>query len=248
MGALDDAAHVEKRTSSGTFTTPLLGKRCLIVEDEEFVAAAEAKLLQRSGAIVEVVGTVLDARRSLARNDYDLLIVDLGLPDGNGVSVVDAAMCLNARPAVLVVTGRVDLMGVEGRILGDLVVTKGELGEYLVASARGALLAAGRLGASTDRPASEAGSARVADFFEGRKLTDRQRQVFMLLAAGVGPKEVGARLGISDSTVRFHARSLYRKCGTHNQREALALFGRAMAGVADSDVVELSATRRVSRR
>jgi DNA-binding NarL/FixJ family response regulator len=57
-------------------------------------------------------------------------------------------------------------------------------------------------------------------------LTSRQRDVFTMLVEGVSPKEMAHRLSISHVTVRRHAEELYRRCGTSNQRETLALFAR----------------------
>ena len=59
-------------------------------------------------------------------------------------------------------------------------------------------------------------------------LTARQRDVFAMLIEGLAPKEVAHRLAISHVTVRRHAEEIYRRCGTGNQRETLALFARTL--------------------
>ena len=63
-------------------------RRVLLVEDHADTAKALARLLSRIGLDVTVAGTVSDARAEAARTHFDLLISDIGLPDGTGHDVV----------------------------------------------------------------------------------------------------------------------------------------------------------------
>lgn len=54
-------------------------------------------------------------------------------------------------------------------------------------------------------------------------LTPREVEVLRLVAAGLGNKEIGARLGISDHTVKFHVASLMGKLGASSRTEAVTL-------------------------
>jgi len=56
----------------------------LIVEDEEGLASALRVGLQREGYAVDIAGTCADARQKLAVWAYDLLVLDVNLPDGDG--------------------------------------------------------------------------------------------------------------------------------------------------------------------
>ncbi len=58
--------------------------RLLIVEDEEGLASALRVGLQREGYAVDIAGTCADARDKLATWAYDLLVLDVNLPDGDG--------------------------------------------------------------------------------------------------------------------------------------------------------------------
>jgi len=53
-------------------------------------------------------------------------------------------------------------------------------------------------------------------------LSPRQRQVLVLLARGVRARDIGARLGLSEATVRNHIRGLLRRLDCHSQLEAVA--------------------------
>lgn len=60
----------------------------------------------------------------------------------------------------------------------------------------------------------------------GSTLSERQREVLELLASGVQAREIAARLGLAEATVRNHIRHLLRKLGCHSQLEAVAVAYR----------------------
>ena len=53
-------------------------------------------------------------------------------------------------------------------------------------------------------------------------LSPRQREVLGLLASGVRARDIGARLGLSEATVRNHIRALLRRLDCHSQLQAVA--------------------------
>ena len=71
-------------------------------------------------------------------------------------------------------------------------------------------------------PAAAAPSSQgVAELAE--PLTRREREVLQMLAAGLGNKEIAARLNISDHTAKFHVASILGKLGASTRTEAVAL-------------------------
>lgn len=62
----------------------------LLLEDSVNAARALSMLLERSGLHVTITGTLADALRSVHEHVFDLAIVDLRLPDGNGMDLVPA--------------------------------------------------------------------------------------------------------------------------------------------------------------
>ena len=54
------------------------------------------------------------------------------------------------------------------------------------------------------------------------RLSPRQRDVLVLMSGGVRVKEIAARLGLSETTVRNHVRLLLRRLECHSQLEAVA--------------------------
>lgn len=92
LAAVPEAAQ----SSSGRFIGPQVlttgrPRRVLLVEDHEPTREALARLLRRRNYEVVVAGTVDDAREFLAAQSVDLLVSDIGLPDGSGIQVMAEA-------------------------------------------------------------------------------------------------------------------------------------------------------------
>jgi DNA-binding response OmpR family regulator len=62
--------------------------RLLVIEDEPRIAEILKSALQRAGFTVDVVSLYVDAREALALTVYDAAILDLGLPDGDGINLL----------------------------------------------------------------------------------------------------------------------------------------------------------------
>ncbi len=89
--------------------------RLLIVEDEARIAEVVRSALVRNGFAVDVMPSCADGRAALEANPYDAAILDLGLPDGDGLKLLqDVRASGNAVP-VLVLTAR---DAVEHRVAG----------------------------------------------------------------------------------------------------------------------------------
>jgi DNA-binding NarL/FixJ family response regulator len=54
-------------------------------------------------------------------------------------------------------------------------------------------------------------------------LTDRERDVLLMIARGLTTQEIGEQLGLSPNTVKSHSRALFGKLGAHNRVQALAV-------------------------
>lgn len=87
----------------------------LVVEDDAKVAANLEKGLAEAGYDVHVAHTVAGATERLQQTRYDLLVLDLGLPDGDGLDILSAVRAGDDPPPVLVLTAR-DALG--DRVLG----------------------------------------------------------------------------------------------------------------------------------
>ncbi|MEZ5247521.1 MAG: response regulator transcription factor [Acidimicrobiales bacterium] len=80
--------------------------RLLLVEDDTSLSAVVERGLREDGYAVDAAATLLDARFQLDVNDYDLLILDLGLPDGSGLDLCREIRASGRHLPVLVLTAR----------------------------------------------------------------------------------------------------------------------------------------------
>lgn len=81
----------------------------LIVEDEERISAFVAKGLRAAGYQALVASTVAQARRIMGDEEIDLMVLDLGLPDGEGMDVVEAVRGQGSSIPVIVLTARTSI-------------------------------------------------------------------------------------------------------------------------------------------
>jgi DNA-binding response OmpR family regulator len=87
--------------------------RLLLVEDTEDVAEAIAASFVRRGDAVDRVGSVEAAQDTLAVNDYEVIILDINLPDGEGTEVLRSLRRQRRPTPVLMLTAR---MAIEDRV------------------------------------------------------------------------------------------------------------------------------------
>jgi len=80
--------------------------RILLVEDDDSLASVVARGLREDGYAVDVSGTVLDAVHQMDVEDHDLVILDVGLPDGDGLSLCRSIRDDGSLVPVLLLTAR----------------------------------------------------------------------------------------------------------------------------------------------
>lgn len=81
----------------------------LIVEDYQELAAELVDYLSKNGYLCKAVSNCDDALEEVAVNDYDALLLDLGLPDGSGFDVLKAVRKMQSKIAVIIITARGEL-------------------------------------------------------------------------------------------------------------------------------------------
>ncbi len=167
----------------------------------------------------QVVGEASSGREAIdvaGRLAPDVLVLDIGLPDLDGVEV--ARTLRKSAPAVKLLTlsihaerqfvRRMLNAGVDGYVVKSSAV------QELVQAIRA--VAAGKLYLSPDI-AREALPESPSE--EGGPLAARERQVLGLLAEGKRSSDIGRALGISTATVEAHRRNIMRKLGLHTIAE-----------------------------
>ena len=97
-------------------------RRVLLVEDHEDSREFMQALLQTDGHVVDVRGTIQDALAQLAREPYDVLVTDIGLPDGSGYDLIAEARARWPSLRIGVVTGWEPRVGAKAD--GDFILRK----------------------------------------------------------------------------------------------------------------------------
>jgi two-component system, response regulator RegA len=78
---------------------------CVVVEDDRRLRSAIAEALTALGFVVREAGSVKDALAALAEGTPDLLLLDVALPDGRALDVVQATEALSPAPCIVAVSG-----------------------------------------------------------------------------------------------------------------------------------------------
>jgi DNA-binding response OmpR family regulator len=89
--------------------------RLLVIEDEDRLSGILKSKLGEAGFAVDIAGSEADAEAALELINYDVAILDLGLPDGDGLAVLAAARRLGKTLPILILTAR---DAVEDRVSG----------------------------------------------------------------------------------------------------------------------------------
>jgi two-component system, NarL family, response regulator DevR len=195
----------------------------------------------RDADVVGEGATVAGASELLRRTRADVLVLDLELPDGDGIEILRELGASTADRAlrVLVISDRDDGATVlEALRLGAVgYLTKADglrgLGAAVQRVAEGENVLPDGLEA---RAISELGRYAAATRERARfdaLLTSREREVLVLLTDGLTLRQIGRQIGISPRTVETHVGKLYRKMGVTSR---VQLVSRAAAlGLVDLD-------------
>jgi DNA-binding NarL/FixJ family response regulator len=205
--------------------------KVLIVDDHASLAGALALAIdgQPGLACVGSASTLRDAVSLVGELSPDVVLMDVYLPDGNGIDAIPELTAGRPTMRVLVLTGHTDvdllsraaIHGASGFLPKESSVTSiigairaaGE-GQMLV---DGTTLASilGRL-ADTSRRSAQ----RASDI---PPLTQREADVLELMGQGLDPHAIAKSLGISVHTCRGYQKGLMAKLGAHSQLEAVVI-------------------------
>jgi DNA-binding response OmpR family regulator len=89
--------------------------RLLLAEDSERLQELLSESLKQAGYMLDVVATAAELFSSVAATKYDLLIIDLGLPDGDGLSAIRELRATGMSVPILIITAR---GSIDDRIVG----------------------------------------------------------------------------------------------------------------------------------
>jgi DNA-binding response OmpR family regulator len=79
--------------------------RALVIEDDQPIAEVNKRVLEGEGFTVAIAATVAEGQRLALAHDYDIIVTDLMLPDGHGLTVVKSVRAHGKTAPILVLTG-----------------------------------------------------------------------------------------------------------------------------------------------
>jgi two-component system response regulator NreC len=201
-----------------------MGKiRVLLVDDHTVVRQGLRRILETDDEI-EIVGETGDGRSAAEmaqRMNPNVVVMDIALPELNGIEATRQIMKRNENARVLILTMHSDDVcvrqslkaGARGYLLKDsedldllkAIKAVGRGGSFFSPAVSKVLLE-GYLGDSSGSPVEDSLSL----------LTDREREVLQLIAEGKTNKEIAILLSVSINTVETHRKHIMEKLDLHN--------------------------------
>lgn len=202
--------------------------RIVIVDDQKLFAEAVRTALERWD--MDVVGlctTAAEADRLVEILRPDVALVDIGLPDEDGLSLAERLTGRFPELKIIVVTASSSPKWVNETLRRGLhgFLTKDTPVAQLADSVRAAL--DGRVLINQGLTRAAAGNVEPQDQHAAllaEQLTEREREVLALLAQGGSSKQIAKELAMSPNTVRTHVQAILNKLQVHSRLEAAA-FG-----------------------
>jgi DNA-binding NarL/FixJ family response regulator len=205
----------------------------LVADDQPIVRAGFRMLLgdEPDITVVAEAGTGLDAVRQAARFKPTVILMDIRMPELDGLEATRRILAADAHARVLILT----TFDLDEYVYEAL--SAGASGFVLKDDPPEALIAAVRTVAAGEALLSPAVTKRVIRQFARLprpsapagldELTAREDEVFRLMAAGLSNAEIGEQLFITDTTVKTHVTHVLQKLGLRDRVQAVVLAHRA---------------------
>jgi two-component system uhpT operon response regulator UhpA len=186
--------------------------RIVLVDDHAIVREGFKRLIELESDL-DVVAEARNADEAVdavTQHRPDLVAVDLSLPDGSGLPLIEHLKSISPDMKIVVLSMHDGEPYVSEALRRGAhgYVTKGVAPEELVVAVRAVL--SGEQYLSSDLRERRSGRSSV-DLDPFNRLTAREREVFLLLAAGRAPKQVAAELGIGQKTIYIHRAAVMNK-------------------------------------
>ena len=215
----------------------------LLLEDEKPTREHLASLVARHPQLTLFgeASCCADAHQLLKKGAPDVLLTDIGLPDGSGVDIIRESRekYPGMEAMVLTVFGDEEnvVAALEAGATGYLLKEQAfdHLGESIIALMRGESAISPKVARFLLKRFSPAVAEASEKPKSGKKdhsdahLTERECEVLALIAKGYSYIEIGESLNLSTNTIRAHIRNIYRKLAVKSRSEAV--FEAAQLGI-----------------
>jgi DNA-binding NarL/FixJ family response regulator len=202
----------------------MAGVMNVLIADDHQMFRSGLRLLLESQPDIQVIAETGDGRSAVkiaAEQSPDLIVMDVSMPDLNGIDATRQIMAnapAGKAPKVIGLSAHAD------QHLAEQMLAAGASGYVLKLSAfpemMGALstVLAGKTYVSPALPHAKA-TAGANDALSAGKLSPREREILQLLAEGKAMKEIASVLGVSIKTVETHRRTMMSKLSLYSVAE-----------------------------
>lgn len=195
-----------------------MSARVLVIDDHPLVRDGIAQSLERAGFIcVGQAGSVKEAIAMIALHDPDVITVDINLPDGSGMEIIQWARETSPTIAIVVLTLNNEL---------DLIATASQAGaQAFISKAESSTVLISAISSTMSNPNQFISSQTVALIGRNRAkslLSPRELTVLTYLSGELSIAEIAAQMFISHATAKTHIAAIYRKLDSHNRQSAVA--------------------------
>jgi DNA-binding NarL/FixJ family response regulator len=193
----------------------------VVVADDHQVVRSGLQMLLATVDDIELVGTAANGREAVevvSATSPDVVLMDLSMPEMDGVEATRLIVERHPGSRVLVLTSFSD----QPRIMAALgagadgYLLKDSDPDDIAAAIRSVRAGEAPLDPKTARMLLESRRTRR----ETVSLTDREREVLMLVQDGLANKQIARRLGISERTVKAHLTSVFQRLGVSDRTQA----------------------------
>lgn len=203
--------------------------RVLLIDDHALLREGVALLLRRIEPAVEIseAGSLAESRAALARGlEPDLVLLDLGLPDAQGLEAIGVLQAAHPGLPLVVLSGNDErslvLEAIEQGAMG--YVTKSSESSVMIEALKKVLQ--GGIALPPSAYLRESAGSDESDATRSLGLTDRQMEVLHLILQGMAVKQIASCLDISPSTVKAHTSAVLRALNVTTRTEAVVEAGR----------------------
>ena len=207
--------------------------RVIVVDDEELVRSGFRLILQAAGDI-EVVATVTGAEavKEVSLHAPDVVLLDIRMPDVDGLTVLRQLRGLRTPPVVAMLTtfdsdeyiATALRSGAAGFILKDTAPE--QLAQLVRTLAAGGVVLSPKVTRTVVDGYLDSGAGSAAATQVGR-LSERERVVLVLIADGLSNTDIAGRIHVSVGTVKDHVSAILTKLGVGSRVQAALVAQRA---------------------
>ncbi len=207
----------------------------LIVEDEYVIQCRLKNILKDLGYSDEVLlfaNNVREAEYLLQQEPFCLALIDLGLPDGNGISIIEKIHELGSQTLILVVSAwstqdsllKAIKAGATGYVLKERDDTEVSLAirSILCGGAPIDPFIAREILKQISSSEPSSSLEQVVPDPEQESLTQREKEILSLVAQGLSNREIADELCVSRYTVESHIKHIYRKLCVSKRTKAVS--------------------------